>query len=174
MAYLGRNKNDMRLRATGLITETFPVSGAPNSGLMATQGVYYGLVGLNAGDIITNINFAVNVQGTASTSFFVGLYDSAGNRLALSADLTTIADSTGMKTAALTAPYTITADGAYYLALLTISGTPPQIVRGNGTGGGMAAVGAGVRPESLQTGQTTLPTTATFGVSGLGMWMGAS
>lgn len=171
---INKNRNQLRIKGSGLITETYPIGGISSSGLMVTQTVYYGLVGLFRGDIVTNINVAVATQGTASTSTFVAILDSAGNRLAVSNDLTTILDTAGTRTLALSAPYTVLADGAYYLAVLTISSVPATLQRGSSTANVLVAVGSGVRPFASQTGQSTIPTTATFSNSGFAYWMAVS
>lgn len=161
----------------GITTETFPITASASATVVVTQSVYYGLVGFLKGDIITNIHIAVSTAVTgASTSCFVAVLDSAGNRLAVSNDLTTSADAVGVKTLALSSPYTILADGAYYLALLIVNtGTPPTLARGASFSANiMSGIGSGVRRAAVQTGQTTIPTSATFANTALAYWMATS
>lgn len=170
---------DMLLvRGQGLINQNFPPYAATTAGLMVSQTVYFGLIGLLKGDIITNIHVAVSTTGTTTTNTFVALYNSAGNRLAVSNDLTTALDSTGMKTLALSSAYTILSDGAYYIAILTVNGTPANcatLVRGTSNNSVMAAVGSGVKVDGTQTGQSTMPSSATISAgTTFGYWMGVS
>ncbi len=173
-----QNRNQLRINGSGMITENYPVSASVNVSLMISQTIYFQLVGLTKGDIITNINVTVTAQGTTTTSTFVALYDSTGVRLAVSNDLTTALDTTGLKSLALTAPYTVLADGAYYLAILTVNGTPANcatLARASSNSIATGAVGAGVRVSGTQTGQTTMPAPATVGVGTvLAFWMAAS
>lgn len=173
-----RTRNQLRIIGQGLVTETYPIATVSSNFQTVSQTVYYNLVGLLKGDVITNIHVALTAIGTTTTSVFVALYDSSGNRLAVSNDLTTALDSTlGMKTLALSSPYTITSDGAYYLSVLIINGTAgncPTLQRGNGTSGSNGAVGSGVRAFAGQAGQSTMPTTASFSNATVAYWMGAS
>lgn len=176
MANYKRNKNQLRLAGNGIIAENFPITAVASNTAVTSQTAYYALVGFNAGDVITNIHVAVGtVPSGGSTNLFVGVYSTAGVRLAVSNDLTTGADTTGIKTLALSAPYTVTADGAYYLAFLQVNaGTPSALNRGNGTSASMGAVGAGVRNLAAQAGISALPDPATFSAGALGLWMAAS
>lgn len=173
--YVDRTRNGLRQRANGIITENITVTSISSNSLITDQTVYFALVGLLKNDVITNIHYHLSTVSITTTSFFVGVYDTAGNRLALSNDLTTLNDATiGIKTAALSAAYTVPQDGGYYFALLSVGVTPPTLIRGNGTSGAMGGVGSGVRNMAAQAGQTTLPVSATFSAGGLGIWMAAS
>jgi len=172
-------RDAIRLRGMGIVSETFPAAAATTSGLMISQTVYYNAIGFLKGDIVTYINIPVVAFGTTTTNCYVAIYDSAGNRLAVSNDLTTALDtSNGMKQCALSAPYTIPSTGLYYAAVLVVNGTPancPTIARGSSNSTVTAGIGAGVRLSGTQTGQSTMPSTATI-VAGspFAFWLGAS
>lgn len=170
-------REQLRRTGQGYISENFPLEAAgAGASLMVTQRVEYALVGFLKNDIITNINVVVGTGGTGSTVVYVAVYSSAGTRLAVSNNLTTALDSTGMKSLALTAPYTILADGAYYLAVLIVSGSPASLLRGASSAavGAHAAIGSGVRGTATQTGQSTMPSSATFANGSNAYWTGAS
>jgi hypothetical protein len=94
---------------------------------------------------------------------FVGLYNSSGTRLAVSADQSANWTSTGLKTIALTAPQTL-AVGSYYVAILAVGTTPPQFAMG---AGGATTVSAGLATGAARfltgpTSQTSLPASITL------------
>lgn len=117
--------------------------------------------------VVTNVVAAIanTVAGLTSAQNFAGVYDSSGNRLALTADQTTAWGSAGLKTMALTAPVTL-AVGTYYVALLTNGSNTVQFTA---IGGGFAGTtSAGLTTGTARslvtgTGNTSLPTTITLG-----------
>lgn len=121
---------------------------------------------VNRATVVTNIHVVVGTAGSGLTSNrnFVGLYDSSGTRLALSADQTTAFGSTGFKTIALTAAQTL-AVGSYYVAVLTGGTTPPKLLRGHSfSASGLNAnlTGGTGRFLTSGTGLTALPTSVTL------------
>jgi hypothetical protein len=116
--------------------------------------------------VVTNVLYGVTTAGSSLTSGqnFVGLYDSTGTRLAVSADQTTNYGSQGLKTAALTSPPTV-AVGYYYVALLAVgTGTQPSVAASGGVSSAMNAglVAATGRFLTSGTGQTALPSSITL------------
>lgn len=109
----------------GLITWTHDPATLRSTGATVTSGsVYLCKVKIvNRSTIVSNIHVGIETAGTGLTSGqnFVGLYDSSGTRLAVSADQTTAWGTTGGKTAAIT-PQTL-AVGSYYVAILSNTGT---------------------------------------------------
>jgi hypothetical protein len=175
------DRTQLGVTARGLTAETFPLYVNASGQVPATQTVYYTLIGLRAGDVITNIAVSVNTaaSGTAPTSIFVGLYDSAGNRVALSANLKDDAKftSTGQKAFALTAAYTVPSDGGYYCAFLidgTFASTNVQLHRCGSNTVASAALAGGVAPHGAQTGQTSLPSSATLSANAIDIWFGVN
>jgi hypothetical protein len=171
---LRKNRNELRLAGQGLLSEPYPLATASTNSVMTTQSIYFSKIGLLKGDVVTNVHVPVTTAGTASTSTFVALYDTAGNRLAVSNDLTTALDSTGLKTLALSGAYTVLQDGDYYAAILTVSGSPATIARNASASQVQGSVGSGTKGFGFQSGQSTMPTTATIGTGGLTMWIGVS
>lgn len=165
-------------RAADIITQNYPATSGSAAGLMVSQTIYFGLLGLRKGDVITNIlvnNFTV---GTTTTSFWVALYDTSGTRLAMSNDLTTALDATtGPRELALSSPYTILQDGGYFAAALTINGTPANCVslaRASSSTVSHLPVTGGARQWSAQTGQATPPASATYASTSFGFWFGVN
>lgn len=172
-------RSQLALTAQGMIAETFqPHPGLANRS--ATDGtIFFVLLGLRAGDVIANVHLVVGAAGTGagSTLAKVGLYNTSGTRLAVSADLGNAWESTGMKTHALSAAYTVTADGGYYVAAIAKNSTTVPSFRGGSSGAinDLAAVGSGSIAAGTQAGQTDLPASATIGAANaVAMWFGVS
>lgn len=126
---------------------------------------------VNRATVVSNILYGIVTAGATLTSgqCFVGLYDSSGNRLAVSADQSANWTSTGLKTTALTAAQTL-AVGSYYVAWLSNGTTQPTLAMG--AGHGIAAItNAGLSLSTSRfltygTAQTTLPATIPMGSTG--------
>lgn len=120
---------------------------------------------------ISNILLYVQTAGSGLTSGrnFVGLYDSAGNRLGVSADQTTAWASTGTPmTIPLTSPVTVTGgpDVWVYVAVLATGTTPPLLQALSNNSGAKSLLNAGMATAALYfcsngTG-TSLPSTLTL------------
>lgn len=138
---------------------------------------------------ISNVVYAVTNAGVTLTSAqnFVGIYDKAGTRQALSADQSAIWTSTGLKTTAMTAPWTPAAFGMAefcWIVFLSVGTTPPRFAVLNNTAntGAIAAINAGTTTANIRQGrnaaaQTALPSTITLGSnvnSGVSIWAGLS
>lgn len=122
--------------------------------------------------VVTNILYGVVVAGATLTAGqnFVGLYNSSGTLLSASADQTTAMGTTGLKTAALSAPQTL-AVGTYYVAFLSNGTTPPILAMGAGhgittiTNAGLTTATA--RYLTFGSAQTTLPSSIALGSGGM-------
>jgi hypothetical protein len=119
----------------------------------------------NRSTVASNVIVGIEAAGSGLTAgqCFVGLYNSSGTRLALSADQAANWTSTGLKTIALTAPQTL-AVGSYYVAILAVGSTPPQFAMG---AGGATTVSAGLATGASRfltgpTTQTSLPSSITL------------
>lgn len=95
---------------------------------ITAQAVYTGIQ-LAAGDVVTSITFTSNTTAGATLSHqFASLYNSTYGKLAVSADLTSAAWAASTEQVfTLTAPYTITADGLYYVGLCVVATTVPTV-----------------------------------------------
>jgi hypothetical protein len=149
------------LGATGTIAETMPRetctetnTSVPNvSGTLFLQGIY-----LMAGQIVTNISIwsATTAAGTPTNCIF-GLYDSARNLLAQSANQTTTAwPANSERKLAMTSPYRVPISGFYYIGILVTATTLPT------TKGGTAKISGSLAgaPPILHGVSTTGLTTA--------------
>jgi hypothetical protein len=99
---------------------------------------------------------------------FAGIYNSAGTRLAVSADISADITTTGMKTWAMTAPLVVAAGTALWAAILCNAATPftgvaSAAVTGRETlyNGDLAVAAA--RYTSGPAAQTSLPASITMG-----------
>jgi hypothetical protein len=167
------------MRAQGYYAESSPLNAVAN--LQTTTGtgvVLYSPIGLLAGDVVSSMQLRCSTLGSgfSGIGMKVGLYSSASALLASSADCSTAFGSTGVKTVAMTTPYTITADGAYYCAVLAIASTTPTLIRANVAAAACGiATGGVVSPGGQQTGQTDLPAAATITFnSGNVFWFGVA
>lgn len=150
------------LIARGVVAETQPILVQSSSSILIAGTAYFIGLGLRAGDVITSISLDVAVVGTLMTVSLIGLYDKAGNRLAVSADQGASWQTLGIRTAALGAPFTIPTTDMYYIGIFAAGTVLPTIVRGNATIP-QHVFGAGtVSYVYRQTGQITLPSPATF------------
>ncbi len=159
--------------------EPYPRIVGDNGGSRLTGGtVYLVAIGLVSGDIVTNILANIASAGTGTTLSKVGLYDSSGNRLARSADQGSAWNTVGSYTIALTAPYTVTSTGLYYLAVIaTASSTVPALWSTVISGVGDIPFAGGSAPWAVgtSTGLSDLPSSLSFGTTGAtGYWMGWS
>lgn len=164
----------------GLVTaSTDPVSGSSSSVLTAGT-VYLVKLWARKAITITNLLFCISAGGTgASTGSFLGLYDSSGNRLAVTTDIGAQLTAGGSVTGALGAAQNIAAGAFVWGALVVnLATTQPSIFRGS-TSAGLSNIGLPVSASRYATGptlQTTLPATITPAslVTTSAWWMGAS
>lgn len=172
---MGGTRNDLVLSARGLIAETIDekacnVTSAPGSGVLVA-----GLVGLRAGDVITNVAVHVVSNGTGVTLAKVGIYDVSGNLLASSADVDTSFTSGSANRKQVTAfssPYTVVSDGGYYLAVLFVGGTSPTILRANTSTS--AAISGSALAYGAQGSLSDLPDPMTLAAGTNSTWLGAT
>lgn len=162
------------LRALGLVGETFNAMSINASLAMAGGSVYFGLIPLRAGTVVTNIVTQVQTAGSGLTLVRLGLYSKAGVRLAQTADAAAAFASIGNKVTALTAPLVVPAEDGYYIAIIATGTTPPNLREGLAEADLYTAIGSGVRRFAIQAGQTDLPATATLADSQNCPWLAAS
>ncbi|MEU6661269.1 hypothetical protein [Streptomyces sp. NPDC046821] len=161
--------NDSEFNQTdhGFLSWTADPAVISGSAVPLTAGTVYlsKLKIVNRATVVSNIVYYVSTVGTGLTAGqnLVGLYDSSGNRLAVSADQTTAMGTTGTKTAAIT-PQTL-AVGNYYVAFLANGTTVPQVGSAGGNSGiniaGLTASTA--RALNTTAGNTSLPATIALG-----------
>lgn len=138
-----------------------PINAATS--LLASSGVtYLQKVILARSTLVTGIDLRIAVAGATVSTGYVGIYDSTGARVGVSANQTTAWTTTGDKVIPLTAPVTLPA-GTYWVAFLTQATTIPR-PSGSAIGGinfGVT-VGAALRAGMFGTGLSALPATITL------------
>lgn len=149
--------------------ETFPRIFCSSAGLTITaQTLRLVAIQLPAGVMISSITFLAGNQAIVTGAHQIfGLYDdnagsSSGTGLSLlrgtSDDTSTAWSANAIKTLALTAPYTTTRPGFYYLGILVDAATTPSLtaVSGNQQASGLAPILTGNSTTSV----TALPAVA--------------
>lgn len=165
-----------------LVAWTMDPSEAANSQVLTSGTLYTMGLWVRSATSFSNIIFGASGAGVTLTAGqnLIGLYDSAGNRVAVSADQSGNWTSTGIKTTAMTgAPIALSA-GLYYVAILSNGTTPVAVFReSNQASANIINVGlAAASYRSGETGgQTSLPTTLALGSRTAGpfsFWFGLS
>ncbi len=169
---------DQKIReATGYYAETFPALAFQSTGALSTGAVYFTPLYLFAGEVVSNLIVNVAAAGVGVTLYKVGLYDTAGNRLAVSAESSASVGTAGDKALAMLSAYPVTADGAYVTAVLGVTGTSnPTVARASGITRSLLA-GSTFTSAGIQTGQTDLQASHTISWtsgSAVGVWVAVS
>ena len=171
-------RTDAQLAAQGYYSENFPRQ-AVNSSTVPTSGtIYFCLLGLLAGDVVTNLNLLCTTLGTgfSGINMRVALYSKASVQLATSGDVSAQFGSTGTKPCPLTTPYTVPTTDAYFAALIQVGSANVALLRGSPGLNAGGAIGSGTGAYGAQTGQTdlTAPATIAFNNTGNAFWFGIS
>jgi hypothetical protein len=149
----------------GLIAWANPAPLANDTGQPSSGAVRLIKLTLKRAATISNIWLTITVAGATLTASqnFVGLYTSAGTRVALSADQSSNWTSTGTKSIALTASYSAAA-GDYFVAILSNGTTIPTFsASSSGTNpSNVNLTGASLRFANGPSAQTTLPSSITM------------
>ncbi len=168
----------------GMIAETFPRQERAVSLVLVGGVVYYTGVALYAGQVITNITVGITVKSVSATLAKVGLYSKTGTRLALSSTQHVAWNANpGLYTVpfAAAATYTVPTDDLYYVAVISVGGTPPSLLTATTSTGVLSittnVIGSGVPAYTAQTAQSDLPSpgSITAGVTtAIACWAGLS
>lgn len=150
----------------------------PSSGAVNVSGTLYGTrVQMPYPISTTGVCCQVITAGATLTSgqCLLGLYTSAGVKIAQTADMSTTWNSTGFKQVAWTGGPFALAGGPgvfYYVAFLAVGTTPPVFRGVNGVATFINAGQTGLGAESTsQAAQTTIPATfAPAGQAALNQW----
>lgn len=156
---------------------------AASSSILTAGTVTMSQVTLPAPATLSTITVGVFVAGSGLTAAqnFAAIYNSAGTRVAVTADQSTAWATVGEKNMALTSSYNAPA-GVYYLAVVSNGTTPPTLFRTISTPNAAAMINHGMTAATARyttgpTGQTTMPASVTMGsrtLSGTAFWMGVS
>lgn len=109
--------------AVGFLGWTGDPANIFQTALDSTGSIHGGGIWLPAGATVSRIAELVSAAGVAMTHGIFGLFDSAFNLLAQSADTPAAFQAAGWVELPLLAPYTTPAAGIYYLADLLAAGT---------------------------------------------------
>lgn len=165
--------------ATGAFGEQLPVnhglSGwaydpalAINTSLLTNGTVYLTKIHIPDDAAVTKVYWWVTAAAVTATAGqnFVGIYSSAGTRLATT-NVDAVITSTGLKTTTI-ASQNLTAGSFYWVAMVFNAATAPTVARATGSTGLATAVNAGLTAGTYRfatngTAQTSLPASITPG-----------
>jgi hypothetical protein len=155
--------------ARGILSEPYPLAQVNAARTLATQALLGVLVPVSLGMTISGVALCIQTAaaGTLPTNTFVAITDLTGVRLAVSANVDALANwnATGIFSFSFITAYSPTADGAVYACIVkdgVYGSTEPQIATMTAVTGSGKALGANAAGAVTQTGQTTVPTTATW------------
>lgn len=154
----------------GLLGWTQDPAGCSTVATLSAGTIYLSKVVLRKAATVSSIWIALTSAGSGLTAGqnLAGLYDSSGNRLAVSADQSSSWTTASSKQISI-APQSLAA-GSYYVAVLANGTTVPQTMRGgsaSGTGLNVALALTAARFLDFGTGQTSLPSTITLSSASL-------
>lgn len=146
--------------------------------IAGAQGVNVGAMLVEADTVLSNVIMSVTTAATITTAgqCFAAIFDATGNRLAVSADISSLITTTGKKTFPMAAPTgTIVAGTVVYAGLLINgTGTTPAFSRGSTTTAILPATRFGTVAGSANA--TTMPASFVPGslVVGPALWFAAN
>lgn len=148
----------------GMIAYTSAMEGLATNVQPASGGVRMRRIRLIQDATITNLHTIVTIAGITLTAgqSFLGLYNTSGTRVAVSADQSVPWTTTGFKTAALISPYAAAA-GDYFVAVVTNGATTPALAVESAlasfTANAGLSAGSSAFAMSGPAAQTSLPAT---------------
>lgn len=162
--------------AQGLIAQNHDRSASGNTFLLVGGSAYAMLVGLRAGDTITNGYVQCTTAGTGTSLFKLGIYSLDGTtKYASSADQSALFGTASVKTIPLSASWTAPADGGYYVVVVSTAATTlPTLLRAAGSPTG-SQIGTNAFPIARGgTGLSDLPavTVSWVDTASVGLWVG--
>ncbi|GAA1978470.1 hypothetical protein [Kitasatospora viridis] len=150
----------------GLLAWNYDPSGTSNSSATVSGTVYLAQVILRTPQTVSKAILSLTgaASGVVANQNFIGLYDSSGNRVAVTAAgaLDAALTSSGTLPGTFTSPYAAAA-GAYWVAFVNNATTPAQLGRASGFSSTPNAnlAAAQYRYCTNGTGQTALPSSIT-------------
>ncbi|MFF8589957.1 hypothetical protein ACF061_00715 [Streptomyces sp. NPDC015220] len=153
----------------GLIAWSLDPAACTTTGTTLSAGFIYLLgVVLRQATTISKVNAVIGTAGATLTAgqCLAGLYDSAGTRRGITADMSTTWNSVGNKAMSLTGSYSAPA-GRYYIAMLFNGTTSPTFAAGSTFGSTFTPGNANLAAGSYRfcrsaSGQTSLPASITL------------
>lgn len=162
-------------RATSL-GETFERNGAAPSAITIVSGTQtFTAIQLTAGTVVSKITFQSNTTALATgTHQFFSLYSAALAKLGVTSDDLAVAWAASTeKTLSLATPYTVLADGIFYIGCMVAASTPPTI---NGLSGPVTFYGTAPAVSFIDSTNTGLtipsgsPATAVNSAGAAPLW----
>lgn len=157
-------REKLALNARGVLAEPAPsftmtASTVPTANAASGTAVL-ALVGLRAGDVVTNILLPIVTNGTSVSFAKCGLFNSTGGFIAATSSVSATANSGqgAWNIVPLTTAYSVTADGGYYLGYLQYGSgaTGATLLRWNVGTVATVAVSGFVRPFAQTANLTDL------------------
>lgn len=171
----GYPRDALMASAQGLAAQNFDRQGINGNSALVDGTVYYAGLAIPAGTRVSNIVVSVGIAGSSITTAEVALINKDGTRLAVSGNVNSDFESAGPTQIALSAAHDVEVSDFYYAAIFCTGGTMPQVARANiGASGQTAPVGSAARPAAAQTGQSSIPSTASFGNTAISLWAGVN
>jgi len=145
----------------GLVSWNFDPVIVQNAQALSTGVMYVTKFRLDTAKSLTGLpSYISSTAGAGLSNCYAALLSTAGARLAVSADLSTSWQSTGLKANAFATPYSAT-PGYYYGVFLAGGATtqPTWLRGGNNVGVNFNLTGSGLRFATLGSALTAVPTT---------------
>lgn len=161
------------LTARGIKGESFPLQNAANTLAWTAQSTFGMLIPFRGGDIITGVGFVVSAApGTPAnlTKGKVGVWDTAGVLLASSADAPTSFQSVGRIKLALSAAYTVPAEGGLVVGCWMDGTSMPSLARNSAVSQAGGAFTGGSATCFTRAGDADIPNGSAFTVSNTGVY----
>lgn len=163
------SQGEFRASDHGWQVWNYDVNTGAQTSLLTSGTVYMSRLNVRSSMTVSTLNYIVSTAGSTLTAGqnFVGLYDSSGTRVAVSADLAADWTASGYKTTAFTASASLTT-GAYFAAWLSVGTTPITVARASAMNS--SALNAGLTAAAARystggtgwTAQTSLPSPGTM------------
>lgn len=149
---------DQALYPTGAVRQSQDRRDVSNSTTVLTSGrMCVVAIHLQAGDVVNSITFMNTTAGSGLTHVWYALYDANHNLISATADDTSTAwVANTAKTLALSSSYTVPTTGLYYLGIVVVGSTLPNMLCTVGL-----AAALGLNPIISATANTGLTTPAT-------------
>lgn len=164
----------------GLIAHTYPAHQAASTSTALTSGtVYVAKVAAEsaAAAAARSVRFFQNTASSGLTLAKVAVFDSSGNQLGVSSDISSTLNGSGNsgRTVAV-GSFAVAAGTEYYVALLVVGTTGPVLVRSSNSGvANVGLSGAALLWSTAATGQTDMPSTitpASLSAQPIALWFG--
>lgn len=183
------DRTQLALAGRGFISETYSLHGctgqfAAPGGTAASSGLQGTIIGLRAGDVISNLVRFCGAAGASVTLSKMGLFKTDGTLLAATADNHASLSANTFQTYAIAkdgvggtiTSYTVTADGAYYIACLDLAsgGTAPTFFRASAQTGIGTQFGSNPRACFNVNSQSDISGNVTPGDASAAWWFAVS